>query len=134
ECGSLNNVHLGCATGAWTSKPRWPAPRRGAALLAIFAILRQAGRIGWHPHSFPFGSRGAPTVLAVGSLSGHATPALTDNDCQICFALSHHSAASVHVVPAPLPGPVRLQLSAVKTVWTPLRSYVLFRSRAPPRA
>jgi hypothetical protein len=129
----LTYVYLGCATGAWTSKPRWPAPRRGAALLAVFAILLQAVLIGWHHHPFPFGSWGTPTVLAVGSPSGHSTPALTDNDCQICFALSHHSAAPVHVVPDPLPGPARLQLSAVKTVWVPLRSYVLFRSRAPPR-
>lgn len=128
----MTNVHLRFATGGWNSKPTSATARRGFALLGIFAILLQAVLTGWHHHPLPLSSRGAPVVWAANP-AGHSAPVLTDNDCQICFALSHHSAASVHVVPAPLPGPVRLQLSAVETVQAPVRFYVLFRSRAPPR-
>ena len=130
---SLTNVHLRCATGAWNRKPTLPTPRRAVALLGIFAILLQAELFAWHHHPLPLSLQGTPVVLAAAPASGQPAPALADKDCQICFALSHHNATPVDFVPTPLPDPVRLQLSAVETVWAPLRSYVLFRSRAPPR-
>ena len=124
-------MRVNFASGDLTGKSRSAAPRRGAAFLAIFAILLQAALFGWHHHPLPLSSHGAPTVLAPASPS---TPALTDDDCPICFALSHHSAAPVDFVVAPTAGPVPLHLPAIETVWVPVRSYVLFRSRAPPRA
>jgi hypothetical protein len=115
-------------------KSRSATPRRKAAFLGIFALLFQAALFGWHHHPFPLSSRGTPTVLAAGPSGGHPTPTLTDDDCQICSALSHHTASPVDFLTAPVPGPVQLHLPAVDTVWVPVRSYVLFRSRAPPRA
>jgi hypothetical protein len=110
-----------------------PTPRRGAALLGIFAILLQAALFAWHHHPLRLSSRGDAVVLAAAPASGQPAPVLTDDDCQICFALSHHSAAPVDFVGGPMSGPLRLHLPPVETVWAPLRSYVLFRSRAPPR-
>jgi hypothetical protein len=111
-----------------------PPQRRGAALLGIFAIFLQATLFGWHHHPLPLSSRGAPAVLAAGVPAGHPTPLLTDDDCQICFALSHHSAAPVDFVAARVSGHVLLHLPAVRSVVAPVASYLLFRSRAPPRA
>jgi hypothetical protein len=124
-------VHLNFASGGWTSKSKSPAPRRRAALLGIFAILLQAVLFGWHNHPLPFSPRGAPAVLWA---AGQEVPGLVDDDCQICFALSHHSAASVDFVAAPMPGLVPLHAPAIETVWAPAPPYLLFRSRAPPRA
>jgi len=99
--------------------------RRGVAFLGIFAILLQAALFGWHHHPVPLSSRGTPAVLAAGP-SGHPTPALTDDDCQICFALSHHTASPVDFVAAPASAPVRPYLPAVDTAWFPLGSTYSF--------
>ena len=124
-------MQLRFASRDWTGKSRSATPRRGAALLAIFAILLQAALFGWHYHAVPLSSRGAPTILAP---AGPSAPVLIDDDCQICFALSHHAATPVDFVAAPVSGPVPLRLPAIEEVWVPVRSYVLFHSRAPPRA
>jgi hypothetical protein len=124
-------VHLRFASRDWTGKSRSATPRRGAAFLGIFAILLQAALFGWHHHPLPLSARSAPTIVAP---AGPSTAVLTDDDCQICFALSHHAASPVDFVAAPVSGPVPLHLPAIETVWVPARSYVLFRSRAPPRA
>ena len=108
--------------------------RRRVALLGIFATLLQAALFGWHHHPLPLSSRGTPTILAADPSSGHPTPALMDDDCQICFALSHHAATPVNFLAPPAPGPVPLRLAAAETVRLSVRSYILFRSRAPPRA
>jgi hypothetical protein len=122
------------ATGASNSNPKLLTPRRGAALLGICAILLQAALFAWHHHPLPLSSRGAAVVLVAAPASGHSAPVLADKDCRICFALRHHSAAPVDFVGAPMmSGPLPLHLPPVETVWAPLRSYVLFRSRAPPR-
>ena len=115
----------------WTGKSRSATPPRGAALLAIFAILLQAALFGWHHHPFPLSSRGAPTVLVP---TDPSTPVLMDDDCQICFALSHHSVAPVDFVAPPPPVRGSLPLTAVKAVLAPVAAFLLFRSRAPPRA
>jgi len=117
----------------WTANPKSPAPRRASALLGVFAILLQAALFAWHHHPLQLSSRGAPVILAAAPATGYPAPVLTDDDCQICFALSHHSAAPVDFVAAPVSAPVPLRLAAVETVWAPLPSYILFRSRAPPR-
>ena len=124
-------MRLNFASGDLTGKSRSAAPRRGAAFFAIFAILLQAALFGWHHHPLPLSSRGAAIVSAP---VGPSMPVLADDDCQICFALSHHTATPVNLLAAPVPGPVPLHLPAIEAVWVSVRSYVLFRSRAPPRA
>ena len=108
-------------------------PRRGVAFLGIFAIVLQGALFGWHHHPLPLSSRGAATVLAIGPPAGPSTPVLTDDDCQICFALSHHGAATVDFVAAPPPGRTSSSPAAVEAVFAPGAPYLLFRSRAPPR-
>jgi hypothetical protein len=132
--GLQPNVRQSFASGDWTGKSRSAPSRRGVAALGIFSILLQAVLFGWHHHPLPLPSRGEPTALVAAPPAGPSTPALTDDDCQICFALGHHSATPVDFVAAPVSAPVPLDLAAVETVWVPVRSYVLFRSRAPPRA
>ena len=124
-------MRLTFASGDWIGKSKSPAPRRGAALLGIFAVLLQAALVAWHHHPLPLSSRGAPAVLAA---VGQEVPGLVDDDCQICFALGHHTVAPINFAVAPAPLFVWLHLPAVDPVWVPVRSYVLFRSRAPPRA
>ena len=124
-------MRLRFASRDWTDKSRSATPPRGAALLAIFAILLQAALFGWHHHPFPLSSRGAPTVLVP---TDPSTPVLMDDDCQICFALSHHSVAPVDFVAPPPPVRGSLPLTAVKAVLAPVAAFLLFRSRAPPRA
>jgi len=124
-------VRLRFTSRDWTGKSRSATPPRGAALLAIFAILLQAALFGWHHHPFPLSSRGAPTVLVP---TDPSTPVLMDDDCQICFALSHHSVAPVDFVAPPPPVRGSSPLTAVEAVLAPVAAFLLFRSRAPPRA
>jgi hypothetical protein len=129
------DVHLRFFTGGWIGKPKLPTPRRGAVLLGVFAILLQAVLFAWHHHPLPLSSRDAPAVLAAGPSAGHPTPVLTDDDCQICFALAHHSAASPADFTAVSPARhLLLRLAAIEAALAPAASYLLFRSRAPPRA
>ena len=122
------------ATKSSYSKRKSVRARRWIALLGVFAILLQAVLVGWHHHPLPLSLHGARGVVAaVGMPAGHSTPTQADNDCQICFALSHYSAASGDFYLAPLPQFLPVRLAAVHTVWAPLPSYNLFRSRAPPR-
>jgi len=127
-------VHLSLATVLWTGNLKLPTPRRSTALLGVFAVLLQAALFGWHHHLLPLTPSGAPAVLAAHTSGGDPTPVQADDNCQICFALSHHGAAPVDFLAAPVSAPVPLRLAAVETVWAPLPSYILFRSRAPPRA
>ncbi len=127
-------MHLGLAAGGVrTDRPRVQASRRGAALLGIFAMLLQAVLFAEHRHPLVF-SRGAPTFLAAAPATGHETPGRADGDCQICFVLAHHSAAPIGFVAAHLPAHATLGTSAFGAVVSPGAPYLLFRSRAPPRA
>ena len=127
-------MHLRLAAGVRTNKPRVPAPRRGAALLAIFAILLQAVLFAQHRHPLLVSSRGAPALLAAAPAAGHDAPGRANNDCEICFALGHHSAAPVGFAAALPPVHAALPPTVLKAAVTPVASYLLFRSRAPPRA
>ena len=107
-------------------------PRRFTALVAVFAVIFQALLFAWHHHELPFASRGAPVVVA--AATGWAAPALADRDCPICSAVAHHGAVPVELFATLLPeGSVqrRPPPPAPADSRTP---YLLFRSRAPPRA
>jgi hypothetical protein len=132
--GDSTDVHPSVGTGILRGKPGVPGSRGGTALLGAFAILLQAALFGWHTHPLPLSSRGAPTLLAAAPASDHEIPAAADNDCQICFALGHQSAASIGFAAVPPPIGAALPPTAVGTVVAPGAPYLHFRSRAPPRA
>jgi hypothetical protein len=61
-------------------------------------------------------------------------PALADDDCEICFAVSHHGAVPVDFYAAKLPENSPLPQTRIAAVEVPPTPYSLFRSRAPPAA
>ena len=108
--------------------------RRAGALVGTFAILLQAVLFAWHHHEASFHARSAGAATTLVAPTAPVMPALTDHDCEICFALSHHGAVPVDVFVAspPVHAPLRRSpLAAVDASPTP---YILFRSRAPPMA
>jgi hypothetical protein len=127
-------VHLRLATALWTHKPGLPALRRSAALLGIFAILLHAVLFAEHHHPLPVFSQGASAPSAAAPATGHNGPGRAGDDCQICFALAHHSAAPVVFFVASPPTHTALRTSALGAVVAPGAPFLLFRSRAPPRA
>jgi hypothetical protein len=108
--------------------------RRSVARLGVLAILLQAALFAEHHHRLPLAPGGAPAILVAPPATGHEAPLRAENDCQICFALGHHSAAPVGFVAPPQPADAPLRTSALGSVVAPVASYLLFRSRAPPRA
>ena len=102
-------------------------------MLGVFAILLQAALFAGHRHPYPLAPRGAPTALAAAPSTGPTTPGLADDDCQICFALAHHSAAPVDFL-APSPGRISLPAAPVEAILAFVARFLHFRSRAPPRA
>ena len=127
-------MHLRPASGVRTDKPWGPAPRCGGALLGVFAILLQAVLFAWHHHPLPFSSMGAPALLAVAPANAPEAPGRVHDDCQICFALGHNSAAPVGFAAEPPPTHAAMSPTALGAVVAPGTPYLLFRSRAPPRA
>ena len=113
------------------SAPR-SAPRQITAIVGSFAILFQAMLFAWHHHPLPLSPRGAPAVAV--AQAGPELPALADHDCQICLALSHHGAVPIDFFTARPPEEVPLHQTRMAAVDSPLAPYLLFRSRAPPRA
>jgi hypothetical protein len=111
----------------------WWTSRRRTVLLGIFAILFQAMLCAWHHHAHPFTLRSAPAAVALAA-DDDEVPVSADDNCQFCFAISHHSAAPVDFfAPAP-PGHSLAQEAQATPVICPLAPYLLFRSRAPPRS
>ena len=108
------------------------AARRRVALLGIIAVLFQAILFGWHHHPLSLAAPSAqPVVHSVGG--GPLTPATADDDCDICAALHHLSAAPGEPVAATTP---TLTISAANRPTTfalPARASVRgFHARAPP--
>src|SRR5262249_9365426 len=129
------DVLLSLASGDWKSKPKLPTPRRETALLGVFAILLQAVLFAWHNHPLPFSLPSAPAILASAPATRPEAPRRAHTDCQICFAFAHHSAHSPADFTAVSPAPhLLLRLAAIEATLAPAASYLLFRSRAPPRA
>jgi len=113
--------------------PRSRAPRRATALLGIAALLLQAILFAWHHHTHLFPRRDASTTASLVLASGDPVP-LSADDCEICFALGHHTAAPVDFFAPPLDDHEPVPLLSAAAIPRPLPSYLLFRSRAPPRA
>jgi len=106
-----------------------PVTRQAAALLGIIAIL-----FAWHHHAH---SLPLPELSAVGSVvvaGGDPVLPSADDDCQICFALGHHPATAVDFFAAHSADLEPLPLLSAAAVPHFLPFYLLFRSRAPPRA
>ena len=61
-------------------------------------------------------------------------PAPAEDACQICFALSHYGAVPVDLFAAAPPDHLPVLTARATAVTAPLPSYLLFPSRAPPRA
>jgi hypothetical protein len=103
-------------------------------LVGTFAILLQAVLFAWHHHPacFYVWSPGAVTTLA--APTAPVMPTLADDDCEICFAVSHHGAVPVDFYAAKLPENAPLPQTRIAAVEVPLTPYSLFRSRAPPAA
>ena len=114
--------------------PRLLARRRTAALLGVFAILLQATLFAEHHHRLPFYSPGTPAVLTAASATGNNAPGAAERDCQTCFVLGHHGAGPVDFAAALPPAHAPLAPRVLEAVVTPVGSYLLVRSRAPPRA
>jgi hypothetical protein len=110
------------------------ASRRAIAILGIFAILFQAMLFAWHVHAHPRSSRAASAVVALAAASDQEMPAAAEDACQICFALRHHGAVPVDLYAAAPPDHSPVLTAQATAVTAPLASYLLFRSRAPPRA
>jgi hypothetical protein len=99
-----------------------------------FAILLQAVLFAEHHHPLPVFSQGATVPSAAAPATGHNAPGRAGDDCQICFALAHHSAVPVVFVAASPPTHTALRTSASGAVGAPGAPFLLFRSRAPPPA
>jgi hypothetical protein len=114
--------------------PWYAAPRRVTAVIASFALLSQAMLFAWHHHPHPLPLHELSTAGFVAVANDHPVPPLADNDCQICSALGHHSAAAVDFFATPLADHEPLPLLSAAAVYRLLSPYLFFRSRAPPRA
>ena len=128
------NVRSRFAAKLTAQAPTLLTRRRTAALLGVFAILLQATLFAEHHHRLPFYSPGTPAVLMAASATGNGAPGAAERDCQICFVLAHHGAAPVDFAAALPPAYAALPPRVLKAVVTPVTSYLLFHSRAPPRA
>jgi hypothetical protein len=113
--------------------PPFRAPRRATACLGIVALLFQAILSAWHHHTQPLPLHDVSAIRAVAVANGDPVP-LSADDCEICFALGHHAAAPVDFFAPPLADQEPVPLLSAAAVQRPLPSYLLFRSRAPPRA
>jgi len=123
-------VRRGLADGSWRPRPQtW---RRGTACVGVFTLLFQAMLFAWHSHPLPVSPRNVAAAVSAFPATGHGASGLEDDDCQICFALSHHSAAPIDFL---LPSPPREAASSATRVeenLARLARYLQFRSRAPP--
>jgi hypothetical protein len=104
--------------------------RRAGALVGIFAVLIQAILFGWHHH--------APLTASAGIVATAPTsptlPHLVDDDCPICFTLSHHGVVPLDFSVPHLPEAGPTSRAAPPAVDAPLARYYSFQSRAPPSA
>ena len=131
--GISGDVHRGFADRGRKNRSGLATSRRGTACLAVFAIFFQAMLFAWHSHPLPVSPRGLPPSLSTSPTTGQQVPVLDDEDCQICFALSHHSAAPIDFAPPLPPGEASSPVIRIEANLVPVPRFLHFRSRAPPR-
>jgi Protein of unknown function (DUF2946) len=107
--------------------------RRRIAAFGVVLVLFQALLFGWHTHPIAFTSHQATAVTS--AQSGAPNPAgIDEDDCDICAALHHHSAAPLAVGALPSP-PVSAERVHSFTLALFERTLArAFEARAPPRA
>jgi hypothetical protein len=110
------------------------ARRRVAALFGVVALLFQAILSAWHHHTHPLPLHGLSAIGSTVMANGDPAQPFADDDCAICFALGHHTAVPVDFFARPLAYYEPSSLLWAPAVTLPDRSYLLFRSRAPPLA
>ena len=88
--------------------------RQPLAFIGLFALLLQAFLFVWHTHPLPFAAPGQPLALSAPVSGSPVSPAVADDNCQICLSLNHLSAAPVIAAALPLPrrGAQRLSMRA----------------------
>ena len=108
-------------------------PSRRVALLAVLAVLFQAILFGWHHHELSLPSGDAP-ALAFPAGGAPPEPADLDDDCDICQALHHLSAAPGEVVALAVPDAAASALLLPASIFIERAGERAFQARAPPRA
>jgi hypothetical protein len=106
------------------------ASQRRVALLGVFTILFQALLFGWHHHPLSLPAHNAQPIIALAK-AAPLSPATAEDDCEICAALHHLSAAPGEFFVAVPPGAVAPLLPLPSLVLA-AASYRLARARAPP--
>jgi hypothetical protein len=109
------------------------ASRRRVAVLGVVAILFQAILFGWHHHPLVMASHGVQPV-AHGQGSVPLSPTTAEDDCDICQALHHLSAAPAEFAAVAPPAARASVLSLPGCVLAGRASARAFQARAPPRA
>jgi len=108
--------------------------RRRIALLAVFAVLFQAVLFGWHHHPGHFAVAGHAPVVAFQHGGGPLSPATADDECEVCGALHHLTAAPgeyLAAAPPCFPAVPAASTAAARLHDAPTLS---FQARAPPSA
>ncbi|MGC2203740.1 MAG: hypothetical protein WA633_26790 [Stellaceae bacterium] len=116
---------------SFCAEDRVGTPRRIIAAISSFVILFQAIVFAWHHHELSFSS-GRTSTVAIAAAPSPVPPASADEDCQICFAISHHGAIPVDLVTAELPDRLPLPHASPAAVFIVVARYPFFHSRAPP--
>jgi hypothetical protein len=109
--------------------------RRRLARLGIAAMLFQAVLFGWHHHDLTLPQSSAGSEIVSRAAGGSPSPVTAEDDCDICAAL-HHLTAAPPVTPVGLPPPPAGAAALPRPDQALPRRLpdLAFRARAPPRA
>ena len=110
------------------------AASRRVALLGVFVILLQALLFGWHHHAEWFSVAGQWPVASSPQSGAPLAPATAEDECEICAALHHLTAAPGESVATGLPSSTALPSPLAATRRLALSLDLAFRARAPPLA
>ena len=108
--------------------------RRRIALVGVFAVLFQAILFGWHHHPEHFAAAGEWPALSAVERSAPLSPATVEDECELCAALHHLTAAPVAFTHAALPSLPELPQAPVAQAPLAGAPSLPFHARAPPLA
>lgn len=108
-------------------------PRR-FALVGVFAVLLQAVLFGWHTHPLRFGDDGRWPVVSSTGNGAPLSPIAADDDCELCLALHHLTAAPGEFILPVLSSSTVSLAAAIPAVRLARSPWPRFRARAPPLA